>query len=106
MANIVAYVGESLKSGSGIDCELYSRNALNDWGGNRIGTCYLSNSWRVNSYIGTRMFQIYAWVDGKEYTGRGFGRGMAVVLRETAHSKRNPQGIDANGKPLQIRESA
>ncbi|UUV43265.1 hypothetical protein RCCWILLIS_93 [Rhodobacter phage RcCWillis] len=106
MANLVAYVGESLKSGAGIDRELYSRNILTDWHGNRIGTCYLSNSWPVNSYIGSRMYQIYAWVDGKEYTGRGFGRGMSVNLRETALSLKNPQGISANGKPLPIKESA
>jgi len=90
MRMLVAYVGESLKSGCGINRELYSRNALTDGNGNKIGTCYLSSSWPVNSWRGSHMFQIYAWVNGKEYTGRGFGRGMSVVLRETAYSKRNP----------------
>lgn len=50
--------------------------------------CFLSTSWRVNSYIGTHMFQIYARVEGRDYTGRGFGEGMCVNLRETAESAR------------------
>jgi hypothetical protein len=58
-----------------------SRRALTDWHGAKIGTCFLSSSWRVRSYIGSRMYQIYATVDRRDYVGRGFGEGMAVKLR-------------------------
>ena len=97
MGKLCAYVGKNMNSGFGIERQYGTRHELTDWHGNKIGTCYLSTSWQVNSYIGSRMSQIYAWANGKEYTGRGFGEGMAVVLRETAHSRKNPQGIHSNG---------
>jgi len=98
-SKLVAYVGANLNSGIGVDRQHGTRHELTDWHGNRLGSCALASSWRVNSWIGSRMYQIYAWANGKEYTGRGFGEGMVVVLRETALSKRNPQGISANGVP-------
>ena len=58
--------------------------ALNDWHGNQIGTCYISRSWRVFSYLGSHMNQIYARINGVDYTGRGFGEGMSVRLRRCA----------------------
>lgn len=82
---LIGYVGASLGDGMGLDrTGPTSRRELTDWHGKKIGTCFLSSSWRVNSYIGTRMYQIYARVDGIDYTGRGFGSGMAVVLRPCA----------------------
>ena len=78
MANIGGYVGD----GAG------AVRALTDWHGNRIGTCRLASSWKVNSYIGSRMYQIYATVDGVEYTGRGFGTGMSVNLRPVKGKKK------------------
>jgi hypothetical protein len=98
----VAYVGDSLNDGMGLDRSYRSRRALNVWTGLPIGTCFLSSSWKVNSYIGDRMYQIYATVNGRQFTGRGFGQGMAVVLRETAASKRKRRlrvnlSADTNG---------
>lgn len=81
-APFVAYVGPKL--GDAMGCDKWSdgsRRALNDWDGTRIGTCFLSSSWWVNSCIGSRMWQIYATVNGADYTGRGFGEGMSVNLR-------------------------
>jgi hypothetical protein len=49
---------------------------LHDWHGNAIGRWASVSSWRVNSYMGERMHQIEATVDGTRYTGRGFGVGM------------------------------
>jgi hypothetical protein len=80
MNQLVAYVGKTeIASGT---------RTLTDWHGNKIGVCRMPRSWRVNSYIGNRMYQIYASVDGVEYTGRGFGEGMVVVLRPTAKQRR------------------
>jgi len=67
------------------------------WTGAQIGTCHLTKKWRVQSYFGREMHQIsarIAGVDGivREYTGRGFGVGMLVNLRETAKSKRARAG--------------
>jgi len=87
--SIVAYVGKTLGDGMGVERHgSTSSRALTDWHGNQIGTCYLSTSWPVRSYIGTRMFQIYATVNGVEYTGRGFGESMSVVLRPRAKQSR------------------
>lgn len=84
---MIAYVGKKIV-GSGIGCNNdFARRELTDWHGKVIGTCYLSSSWRVRSYIGTYMHQIYARVDGVDYTGRGFGEGMAVNLRECAKAR-------------------
>lgn len=59
------------------------------WTGLEIGTATRGAQWRVNSCIGTQMAQFYARVGGREYTGRGFGSGMCIKLRETAESKRS-----------------
>lgn len=71
----IGYVGKTIHTG----CRL-----LTDWHGNQIGTCYLSSSWPVRSYIGSRMYQIYATINGIQYTGRGFGEGMSVRLKRCA----------------------
>ena len=89
MTNLIAYVGNTVGDGMGVERNgSFSRRELTDWHGEKLGACYLGRGWPVQSYIGSRMFQIYATVNGKEYTGRGFGEGMSVVLRETAASKR------------------
>lgn len=75
--NQVGYVGKRLPSG-------YQRE-LTDWHGRVIGVCMLTSSWAVRSYIGSRMYQIYATIDGVRYTGRGFGEGMSVNLRKLMH---------------------
>lgn len=85
----VAYVGKKLGDGMGVErFGDTSRRELTSWTGEKIGTCAIGKGWRVNSYIGSRMYQIYATVKGVEYTGRGFGEGMAVVLRPL---KKQPQ---------------
>lgn len=53
-----------------------ANGTLTDWHGNAIGTWKSTASWRVDSFIGTHMHQIEARVDGVDYTGRGFGKGM------------------------------
>jgi hypothetical protein len=74
--NILAYIGHGLGDGT-------RKHTLTDWHGELIGHCYLGKSWEVrNSYIGTRMYQVYATISGKRYTGRSWGEGMAVNLRE------------------------
>jgi hypothetical protein len=88
MEKLVAYVGRNRRDGMGVDRVAGSTHDLADWNGNRIGYCTLGRGWRVQSYIGTHMHQIYAWIGGREYTGRGFGEGLSVVLRETAASRR------------------
>lgn len=60
---------------------------LTNWTGSPLGTCCIKSSWRVNSYIGPHMCQIYARINGADYTGRGFGEGMAVRLRRCAKQR-------------------
>ena len=87
-AAFVAYVGAYLKDGMGVDRTYGAGYALTVWTGDRIGRVTLGAGWRVNSYVGSRMYQAYATVNGREFTGRTFGEGMSVTLRETAASKR------------------
>ena len=58
------------------------------WTGLPVGTCRLGAGWKANSYTGSRMYQIEAHIGGRTYTGRCWGWGMMVNLRETAASKR------------------
>lgn len=58
------------------------------WTGRPIGTARITSSWPVNSFTGSRMYQFSARIAGRDYTGRGFGDGMFINLRETADSKR------------------
>ena len=79
--SFVAYVGDALKYGR------VSR--VTTWAGDMLGTCVPTSDWRIyNSAYGSRMYQVTARVGGREFTGRTFGQGMSVVLRETAASKR------------------
>ena len=66
-----------------------TRFVVTVWTGQPIGFATRGAGWRVHSHIGSHMYQFYARIGGREYTGRGFGEGMAIVLRETAESKRN-----------------
>lgn len=57
---------------------------LNDWHGRPLGAWRATSSWRVNSYMGTRMYQIQARINGVLYTGRGFGEGCIWTGRRMA----------------------
>lgn len=88
MEKIVAYIGKAKGNGMGCEGTLGQSYTVTDWNGNLLGDATKGATWRVNSFIGTHMSQFYARIDGKEYTGRGFGEGMGIVLRETAESRR------------------
>ena len=49
---------------------------LYNWGTEKLGTWRIVASWPVRSWMGSRMLQIEAVIDGRTYTGRGFGEGM------------------------------
>ncbi len=57
---------------------------LTDWHGSPLGTWRTVASWPVFSYMGSRMCQIEARVDGVTYTGRGFGEGLCYRGRRKA----------------------
>lgn len=59
----VAYVGKGMRE-------------LTDWEGNVIGTCVITASWPIRSYVSNRMYQIRAHIGGRFYTGRSAGEGM------------------------------
>lgn len=78
---VIGYVGDVIT-----DCPQLrkSRHKLTNWHGEQIGIIYLSSSWRINSHLSDRMYQAYAWVNGKEYTGRTLGNGMVFKGKRTA----------------------
>ena len=55
--------------------------AITTWHGEFIGTITSKKSWHIYSYMSDRMYQIYAKVNGKFYTGRTLGAGMITKLR-------------------------
>lgn len=84
----VAYLGEPEKNGMGVDRVIAQTYPVTVWTGLPIGNATKGSTWGVRSAFGTHMSQYYARVNGREFTGRGFGVGMAIVFRETAESKR------------------
>lgn len=58
------------------------------WTGAKIGTARMTARWKVNSFMGTHMHQFEATVSGRKFTGRSFGHGCMINLRETAASAR------------------
>jgi len=76
---------EGYQPTAGVRC---NGGPLCDWHGNVIGSWRATRSWPVRSWIGSRMFQIYATVQGRTYTGRGFGTGMLFRGRRIASELR------------------
>lgn len=86
--SFVAYIGDPQGNGMGCDRILGQSWDVTDWHGTKICSATQGATWRVNSCVGTHMSQWYCRKAGRDYTGRGFGRGMAVVFRETAASRK------------------
>lgn len=95
MDKILAYIGAPKGNGMGCDRVVGQSYEVTDWHGTVIGFATKGAQWPVNSCVGTYMAQYYARIDGREYTGRSFGQGMAIVLRLTAASAR--KGKTKNG---------
>lgn len=85
---VFAYIGQPNRNGMGVDRILGQTYPVTVWTGLPIGFATMGSQWRVNSHLGSHMAQFYARIGGREYTGRGFGSGMCIALRETAESKR------------------
>ena len=85
---IFAYIGEGKRNGVGVDRISGQSYPVTTWTGDVLGNATRGRGWRVNSHMGTHMYQFYARINGREYTGRGFGSGMCIRLKETAASKR------------------
>ena len=58
------------------------------WAGDPLGVARVLSSWPVRSYVGSRMRQYCVCINGANYTGRGFGEGMLVMLRRVASERR------------------
>lgn len=86
---IYAYIGTANQNGMGLDRTYGQTWPVSVWTGRPIGYATRGAGWRVNSFMGSHMYQFYARIGGREYTGRGFGEGMCIRLKETAASKRN-----------------
>lgn len=89
--SFVAYIGKPKQNGMGVDRVVGQSYPVTVWTGLPIGNATKGSTWRVRSVYGTHMSQFYARVNGREFTGRGFGEGMSIVFRETAESKRKRQ---------------
>jgi hypothetical protein len=80
---LTAYVGRQLGHGTHPITGVFSfrKHEVTDFQGKALGTCVLASKWRVNSYVGTHMYQVYAVINGHVFTGRSFGESMSVNLR-------------------------
>lgn len=85
---IFAYIGKANCDGMGCDGTVGQTYQVTTFTGDSLGVATKGASWLIRSYIGNTMSQFYARIKGREYTGRGFGSGMCIRLKETAASKR------------------
>ncbi len=86
--SFVAYIGSAEPNGMGVDRQVGRTWPVTTWTGLPIGNATETAKWPVQSFVGSHMRQYHAIINGREFTGRGFGTGMAVVFKETAKSKR------------------
>lgn len=82
---LVAYIGARRENGMGCAREIGAGYPVTVWTGLQIGNATKGATWRAGY---DSLSQFYARIGGREYTGRGQGEGMSIVLRETAASKR------------------
>src|ERR1700722_10202851 len=86
---IIEHEGRKFESGGAIVTPVIliaypkENGILGDWHGEAIGTWRVLSSWKVNSYIGSRMYSIEARVNGVRYAGRGFGVGMSLRAKRS-----------------------
>ncbi len=71
-----------------IGADEHGRPLVTVWTGLPLGCAHVTSKWRVDSYMSRERFAYSAMIGGREYHGRGFGKGMFVSLKETAASKR------------------
>jgi hypothetical protein len=64
-----------------------ANGVLKDWHGEPLGTWRTLSSWRVRSYIGSRMYSIECRVNGVRYIGRGFGEGMSLRAKRSTRQE-------------------
>ena len=50
--------------------------SITDWHGKVLGSAKITGSWPIRSYMGSRMYQVRAVIDGMAYTGRTLGSAM------------------------------
>jgi len=50
--------------------------SVQTWSGEFLGHAKVISSWRINSYMSDRMFQVEVVIDDKRFTGRTLGEGM------------------------------
>ena len=56
--------------------DIGARGELRAWSGEVLGMCRVVGRWPVRSHWASHMLQVEATIDGRTYTGRGFGNGM------------------------------
>lgn len=83
-----AYVGKGNLDGAGCDRVVAQSYNVTTWTGEKICAATKGASWHVRSHMGDVMSQFYARFNERAYTGRSFGSGMYIRLKETAESKR------------------
>lgn len=84
---LTAYIGKREPNGMGFDRGEGGGFPVTVWTGLQIGNCSLSeHEGRGRSF--ERVYQCYATIEGRTYTGKTGGVGMYVNLKETAESKR------------------
>ena len=65
-----------------ITAYLGQNGQLTDWHGNVLGTYRITATWRTpRSFVSATMHQVYATVNGVQYTGRSAGVGMVFAGR-------------------------
>ena len=77
-----------LEHGEGVFYLGDGERSVVSWGGLHIAPATVTHKWRVQSWYGTHMHQVRVRIGKREFTGRGWGVGMSIALRETAASRK------------------
>lgn len=96
----IQHAGKSFEAGGAVVTDNYiiaypgDNGQLRDWHGKVIGKYRVTSSWPAiffgcQSWQGERMFAMRATVDGREYSLRGFGKGMVARGRAVKTRKGN-----------------
>lgn len=96
----VAYIGKPMSNGMGLERQLGQTYAVTTWTGDVICYATLGSSWRTYSRYGSnnRQYQFYCLLNGREYTGRNAGVGMAIRFKETAQSRKGWRWNSSTGR--------
>ena len=88
---IITHEGQSFEAGGAVVTPdfiigyLYDDGKVKSWHGETLGTYRITSTWRIYSAWSSSMSQVYARINGIEYTGRSMGVGFSFKGKRVAN---------------------